>query len=119
MSINFFINNGKSFDTLTLDVNSLNVESTYAADIDKDGSDEIVAAGRYPDVMNVYKYDKSKKQFYKMLPDFSKAWTSRFDPNVSRYPLFNVANTNNQNEFVTILFDNSLTASISNPTKFP
>ena len=110
-----FINNGKSFDTLTIDINNLNVESTYTADIDKDGSDEIVATGRYPDVMNVYKYDKSKKQFYKMLPDLSKAWTARFDPNVSRYPLFNVDNTNNQNEFVTILFDNSYSKDIGEP----
>ncbi len=110
-----FINNGKSFDTLTLDVNNLNVESTYAADVDKDGSDEIVATGRYPNVMNVYKYDKSKKQFYKMLPDLSTAWTARFDPNVSRYPLFNVANSNNQNEFATILFDNSNSKEIGEP----
>jgi|688.fasta_scaffold87277_2 hypothetical protein len=110
-----FINNGKSFDTLTLDINNLYVESTYTADVDKDGTDEIVATGRYPDVMNVYKYDKSKKQFYKMLPDLSKAWTARFDPNVSRYPLFNVANTNNQNEFATILFDNSNSKEIGEP----
>ena len=110
-----FINNGKSFDTLTLDINNLYVESTYTADVDKDGSDEIVATGRYPDVMNVYKYDKSKKQFYKMLPDLSTAWTSRFDPNISRYPLFNVANTNNQNEFATILFDNSNSKEIGEP----
>ena len=60
-----FINNGKSFDTLTLDVNNLNVESTYTADIDKDGSDEIIATDRGPDYVNVYKYDKLKKQFYK------------------------------------------------------
>ena len=100
-----FINNGKSFDTLTIDINNLYVESTYTADVDKDGTDEIVATGRYPDVMNVYKYDKSKKQFYKMLPDLSIEWTKRFNPNVSRYPLFNVANSNNQNEFATILFD--------------
>ena len=110
-----FINNGKSFDTLTLDVNSLNVESTYAADVDKDGSDEIVATGRYPDVMNVYKYDKSKKQFYKMLSDLSTEWTKRFNPNVSRYPLFNVANSNNQNEFATILFDSSNSKEIGEP----
>ena len=50
-----------------------------------------------------------------MLPDLSKAWTARFNPNVSRYPLFNVANTNNQNEFVTILFDNSNSKEIGEP----
>jgi hypothetical protein len=110
-----FINNGKSFDTLTLDVSNLFVESTYTADIDKDGADEIIATGRYPDVMNVYKYDKVKKRFYKMLPDLSKTWTTRFDPNVSRYPLFNVDNSNNQNEFVAILFDNSNSKQLGEP----
>jgi len=110
-----FMNNGKTFDTLTLDVNNLFVESTYTADIDQDGADEIIATGRYPAVMNVYKYDKSKKQFYKMLPDLSKTWTTRFDPNISRYPLFNVANSNNQNEFVTILSDNSNSKEIGQP----
>ena len=110
-----FINNGKSFDTLTLDVNNLFVESTYTADIDKDGTDEIIATGRYPDVMNVYKYDKSKKQFYKMLPDLSKIWSTRFDPNVSRYPLFNVSNVNNQNEFEVILADSSNSLDLNQP----
>jgi hypothetical protein len=110
-----FINNGKSFDTLTLDVNNLFVESTYTADIDKDGADEIIATGRYPDVMNVYKYDKSKKQFFKMLPDLSKIWSTRFDPNVSRYPLFNVSNVNNQNEFEVILADSSNSLDLNQP----
>jgi hypothetical protein len=110
-----FMNNGKSFDTLTLDVNNLFVESTYTADVDNDGADEIVTTGRYPDVMNVYKYDKSKKRFFKMLPDFSKTWAKRFDPNVSRYPLFNVVNSNNENEFATILFDNSYSKDIGEP----
>ena len=110
-----FINNGKSFDTLTLDVNNLNVESTYTADIDKDGSDEIIATDRGPDYVNVYKYDKLKKQFYKTNTDLSIAWNKRFDHWISRYPLFNVANVNNQNEFATILFDSSNSKEIGEP----
>jgi hypothetical protein len=110
-----FINNGKSFDTLTLDVNNLNVESTYTADIDKDGSDEIIATDRGPDYVNVYKYDKLKKQFYKTNTDLSSAWNKRFENWVSRYPLFNVANVNNQNEFATILSDSSNSKEIGEP----
>jgi hypothetical protein len=110
-----FINNGKSFDTLTLDVNNLNVESTYTADIDKDGSDEIVATDRGPDYVIVYKYDKLKKQFYKTNTDLSSVWNKRFDHWISRYPLFNVANVNNQNEFATILFDSSNSKEIGEP----
>jgi hypothetical protein len=108
-----FINNGKSFDTLTLDVNSLNVESTYVADIDKDGSDEIIATDRGPNYVNVYKYDKANKKFYRINTDLSDAWNKKFDHWVSRYPLFNVANSNNQNEFATIIFDNSYPTSSS------
>ena len=110
-----FINNGKSFDTLTLDVNNLNVESTYTADIDKDGSDEIVATDRGPDHVIVYKYDKLKKQFYKTNSDLSTAWNKRFENWISRYPLFNVANVNNQNEFATILSDSSNSKEIGEP----
>ena len=88
-----FINNGKSFDTITLDVDNLTVESTYVADIDKDGSDEIIAADRGPNYINIYKYDKVKKRFYIIFNDISSLWNSRFNPSVSRYPLFNVVGT--------------------------
>ncbi|MEY4051755.1 MAG: hypothetical protein RIR64_740 [Bacteroidota bacterium] len=110
-----FINNGKSFDTLTLDANSLNVESTYVADIDKDGADEIIATDRGPNYVNVYKYDKINKKFFRINTDLSDTWGKRFDHWVSRYPLFNVANTNNQNEFATIIFDNSNSKDIGEP----
>ncbi len=110
-----FINNGKSFDTLTLDVNSLNVESTYVADVDKDGADEIIATDRGPNYVNVYKYDKINKRFFRINTDLSDTWSKRFDHWVSRYPLFNVANSNNQNEFATIIFDNSNSKDIGEP----
>ena len=56
-----FINNGKSFDTLSLDVQNLQVLATYAADIDNDGADEIICGGRDPFIA-VYKYDKMNKK---------------------------------------------------------
>ena len=110
-----FINNGKSFDTITLDVDNLTVESTYVADIDKDGSDEIIAADRGPNYINIYKYDKVKKRFYKIFNDISTLWNSRFNPSVSRYPLFNVVGTNSQNEFSVILFDSSNSKELNEP----
>ena len=110
-----FINNGKSFDTLTLDVNSLNVESTYVADVDKDGADEIIATDRGPNYVNVYKYDKINKRFFRINTDLSDTWGKRFDNWVSRYPLFNVANSNNQNEFAIIISDNSNSKDIGEP----
>ena len=110
-----FINNGKSFDTLTLDVDNLTIESTYVADIDKDGADEIIATDRGPSYVLVYKYDKTKKKFYKINSDLTEAWGKRFVNSVSRYPLFNVANENDQNGFSVILFDSSFSKSINEP----
>ena len=110
-----FINNGKSFDTLTLDVNNLNVESTYVADVDKDGADEIIATDRGPSYVLVYKYDKTTKKFVKSNTDLTSAWNQRFDNKISRYPLFNVANFNNQNQFAVILSDSSISSEINEP----
>lgn len=110
-----FMNNGKSFDTLTLDVDNLTVESTYVADIDKDGADEIIATDRGPSYVLVYKYDKTKKKFYKTNADLTEAWGKRFNNSVSRYPLFNVANENDQNGFSVILFDSSYSKYINEP----
>ena len=110
-----FMNNGKGFDTLTLDVDNLTVESSYVADIDKDGTDEIIATDRGPDYVIVYKYDKSKKKFYKSNNDLTEAWKQRFNQSVSRYPLFNVANVNNQNEFEVIISDSSNSKEINEP----
>lgn len=110
-----FINNGKSFDTLTLDVNNLNVESTYVADIDKDGADEIIATDRGPSYVLVYKYDKTTKKFFKTNTDLTNTWNQRFNNKISRYPLFNVANFNNQNQFAVILADSSISSEINEP----
>ena len=85
------------------------------ADIDKDGADEIIATDRGPSYVLVYKYDKTKKKFYKINSDLTEAWGKRFVNSVSRYPLFNVANENDQNGFSVILFDSSFSKSINEP----
>jgi hypothetical protein len=110
-----FMNNGNGFDTLTLDVDNLTVESTYIADIDKDGADEIVATDRGPDFVVVYKYDKLNKKFIKINRDLSALWAKRFERWVSRYPLFNVENENNQNAFSIIISDSSNSKEINEP----
>jgi hypothetical protein len=51
-----FINNGKGFDTLSIDVNNLQTLTCYTADVNNDGADEIICAGRDP-FITVYKYD--------------------------------------------------------------
>lgn len=110
-----FLNNGKSFDTLTLDLDNLTIESTYVADVDNDGSDEIIATDRGPNFINVFKYDKVKKRFYRIFNEISTTWNNRFDRWVSRYPLFNVVSSNNQNEFSVILSDSSNSKELNEP----
>lgn len=105
-----FINNGKAFDTLSLDVNNLNVMSSYVADIDKDGADEIIATSKdAKEVINIYRYNKSTNKFFKIESDLANIWNNAFNPNKTRYPIFNIANINNQNEFSAIMFDSTPT----------
>jgi hypothetical protein len=111
-----FMNNGKGFDTLTLDVDNLTVESTYVADIDKDGADEIIATDRGPDFVVVYKYDKSKKSFIKINRELSALWGKRFERWVStEKPQFNVANENDQNGFSIIISDSTNSKELNEP----
>ncbi len=115
-----FINNGKSFDTLTLDVDNLNVESTYVADLDKDGADEIIATDRGPDFVLVYKYDKSTKKFIKINRDLSTLWNKRFERWVTtEKPQFNVANENDRNGFSIILQDSTNSKELNLPSWDP
>jgi len=100
-----FINNSKSFDTLSLDFNNLQVLTSYAADIDNDGSDEIICAGRDPFLM-VYKYDLKTKAFFRINTELNTKWNSLFNMRTSDYPLFNMVGTNDKNGFSTILRNN-------------
>jgi hypothetical protein len=103
-----FINNGKGFDTLSLDIDNLQGMSAYTSDIDKDGTDEIVLTAKEPNnSINVYKYNKTTKKFFKIETDLTSVWNTTFNRNKTRYPIFNVANTNNQNEFGAMMFDNT------------
>lgn len=111
-----FMNNGKGFDTLTLDVDNLTIESTYVADIDKDGSDEIIATDRGPDFIVVYKYDKTTKKFKKINREIADLWGKRFERWVSTTkPQFNVANENDQNGFSLIIQDSTNSKELNEP----
>lgn len=112
-----FINNGKTFDTLSLDPNNFRIQSTYTADIDGDGADEIIAT--YSDRYNVetkvwtssritiYKYDKSTKKFIEIGNDLTKLWNETFSPQHSSYPVFSISGVNNNKEFYATVLDSS------------
>ena len=111
-----FINNGKSFDTLSLDEKNIRVMSTYAADIDNDGADEIIASSQdkyinistntwEPIRISVYKYDKKLKKFYEIEKNLSNLWNEKISPPISSYPVFNIVDAVNKNEFYALALD--------------
>ena len=104
-----FINNGKSFDTLTLNNDLITAMSSYVADIDNDGADEIILTTREQnDFVVVFKYDKINKRFSKISPEVSSNWANRFNMNTTRYPIFNVGNENTKNGFAVIMGDSAI-----------
>lgn len=112
-----FINNGKTFDTLSLDPSNYRIQSTYTADVDGDGADEIIAtySDRYNVATNVwtssritiYKYDKSLKKFIEIGNDLTKLWNETFSPQHSSYPVFSITGVNNNKEFYATLLDSA------------
>lgn len=112
-----FINNGKTFDTLSLDPSNYRIQSTYTADVDGDGADEIIAtySDRYNVATNVwtssritiYKYDKSAKKFIEIGNDLTKLWNETFSPQHSSYPVFSITGVNNNKEFYATVLDSA------------
>jgi len=112
-----FINNGKTFDTLSLDPSNYRIQSTYTADVDGDGADEIIAtySDRYNVATNVwtssritiYKYDKSAKKFIEIGSDLTKLWNETFSPQHSSYPVFSITGVNNNKEFYATVLDSA------------
>jgi len=111
-----FINNGKGFDTLSLDEKNIRVMSTYAADIDNDGADEIIASSqdKYINIstntwesirISIYKYDKKLKKFYEIEKNLSNLWNEKISPPISSYPVFNIVDAVNKNEFYALALD--------------
>lgn len=114
-----FINNGKSFDTLSLNNDLITAMSSYVADIDNDGADEIILTTREQnDFVVVFKYDKINKRFSKISPEVSSNWANRFNMNTTRYPIFNVGNENTKNGFAVIMGDSAIGNNINQPYSF-
>jgi hypothetical protein len=102
-----FINNGKSFDTLSLDVNNLEILSTYVKDIDGDGLDEIIAGGR--DGISIYKYNLVTKKFDKVRQDITDSWKNNFNQRSTGNPIFIIPSENTQSGFSVLTGDSAIT----------
>lgn len=110
-----FINNGKSFDTLSLDIDNIRVMSTYTADIDGDGADEIISssADKYNPItdswssirLSIYKYDKTLKKFIQIITEAANQFKEKVYPPISSYPVFNIIGDNNKTQFSAIALD--------------
>jgi hypothetical protein len=90
--------------------------STYAADIDNDGADEIIASSqdKYINIstntwesirISIYKYDKKLKKFYEIEKNLSNLWNEKISPPISSYPVFNIVDAVNKNEFYALALD--------------
>jgi hypothetical protein len=120
-----FINNGKSFDTLSLDLNNIRIKSAYTADIDGDGADEIVCTSGenlkyiaetkswYNSRISIYKYNKGKNKFEEILLDISLLWNQYVNQNISGDPIINIIDVNDKSGFWILALD-SLVGGISN-----
>ena len=102
-----FINNKKGFDTLSLDFNNIEILSSYVADVDNDGADEIICTSRDAQApLVVYKYDKTNKNFIKINSELTSKWMSIFNYRNSSTPIFNLSGSNDKNKFSLILGNN-------------
>jgi len=93
--------------------------SSYVADIDKDGADEIITTSREQnDFITIFKYDKVAKKFNKILNDLSSKWATQFNMRTTRYPIFNVGNENSNQMFSVIMGDSAVGNNPSQPYNF-
>lgn len=105
-----FINNGKSFDTLSLDKNNVKVFSAYTADIDNDGLFEIITTSQ-PEppsnsyILNIYKYNNSSKSFVKIETGLSETWNKMFNSRQTAIPYLNIDRINDKNQFSVLMLD--------------
>jgi hypothetical protein len=113
-----FINNGKSFDTVTIDRNNIKMMSSYVADINKDGRDEIITTSRdTKTAVVIYSYNNITKKFDRVMPDVTRLWEERFSKNGDLYAMLNYGNFNSETEFATVYRDKAIPG-LSTPFSF-
>ena len=113
-----FINNGKSFDTVTIDHNNIRMMSSYVADINKDGRDEIITTSRdTKTAVVIYSYNSITKKFDRVMPDVTRLWEERFSKNGDLYAMLNFGNFNSETEFATVYRDKPITG-VATPFSF-
>lgn len=113
-----FINNGKSFDTVTIDHNNIRMMSSYVADINKDGRDEIITTSRdTKTAVVIYSYNSITKKFERVMPDVTRLWEERFSKNGDLYAMLNYGNFNSETEFATVYRDKPITG-VATPFSF-
>jgi hypothetical protein len=126
-----FINNGKSFDTLSLDLNNIRIKSAYTSDIDGDGKDEIICTSGenlkyiaetkswYNSRICIYKYNKSQNKFEETLSDIPILWNQYVNQNISGDPIINIIDVNDSSGFWVLALDSLIGGvSIWDYTKF-
>jgi hypothetical protein len=112
------INNGKSFDTLTLDHENIRIMSSYVADVNNDGNDDIITTSRDAHLpVVIYSYNLTTKKMERIKSEVTQAWEQKIKNNQSSYAILNFGNYNSAKEFATVYFDKAISG-ISTPYAF-
>lgn len=101
-----FINNGSRFDTLSLDKDSYNIKSSFVADLNNDGRDEIITTSKdIPTSVVVYSYNSTLKKFEKIYDSITQFWKNKLTGNPGPEPVFNIGNYNTANKWALTFRD--------------
>jgi hypothetical protein len=112
------INNGKSFDTLTLDHENIKIMSSYVADVNNDGNDDIITTSRDShQAVVIYSYNLTTKKMERIKSEVTQAWEQKMKNNQSSFAILNFGNYNSAKEFATVYFDKAISG-ISTPYAF-
>ncbi len=101
-----FINNGSKFDTLSLDKDSYTIKSSFVADLNNDGRDEIITTSKdIPTSVVVYSFNSTLKKFERIYDSITQFWKNKLTGNPGPEPVFNIGNYNTANKWALTFRD--------------
>lgn len=114
-----FINNGSRFDTLSLDKDSYNIKSSFVADLNNDGRDEIITTSKdIPTSVVVYSYNSTLKKFEKIYDSITQFWKNKLKGNPGPEPVFNIGNYNTPSKWALTYRDSPISQNNGNSYGF-
>ncbi|MFM6942778.1 MAG: T9SS type A sorting domain-containing protein [Aquirufa sp.] len=104
-----FINNGSKFDTLSLDKDNITIKSSFVADLNNDGRDEIITTSKdIPNSVVVYSYNSTLKKFERVYDSITQFWRNKLTGNPGPEPVFNIGNYNTPSKWALTYRDSPI-----------